>query len=200
MNPATERMPAQCVRVRLAELSPRRAKSPDAAGPADAEAASIPHDERTGGSDVVQVARAERGVGEWYLSAIQGSGRGSVDRMNLRAPGNMPETMLRSRPRSGGIAGAAHRCRATSFTMILVGRAGVNVFEIRSFTTDNETRPFGVTGQEQQETNCSSGENVYTFTHTAPVIEAEVPDCKEAPCSPVFVMLMTESARLRLGK
>jgi hypothetical protein len=64
-------------------------------------------------------------------------------------------------------------------------------------TADKETKPFGVTGHEQHEINCSSGENIYTFAQIAPVILAELPDCSEAPRAPSFVMLMTESPRLR---
>src|SRR5205823_4872576 len=47
----------------------------------------------------------------------------------------------------------------TSLTTTDVGTAGVSVLLIRSLRTDSETKPFGVTGQEQQETICSSGEN-----------------------------------------
>src|SRR5579871_2812678 len=45
-----------------------------------------------------------------------------------------------------------------------LGMAGVKVLLIRSFFTESETNPFGVTRQLQQEISCSSGENVYTFT------------------------------------
>ena len=81
---------------------------------------------------------------------------------------------------------------------IEVGTAGVNVLLIRSCRADKETRPFGVTGHEQQEINCSSGENAYTFTQRAPVVEALVPAAKPAPRKPEFVMLITESPTARL--
>jgi hypothetical protein len=62
---------------------------------------------------------------------------------------------------------------AINFTMIEFGRAGVNVLLIRSETADSETRAFGVTVQEQQEINCSSGEKAYTlaqmFVNAPPV-------------------------------
>jgi hypothetical protein len=48
---------------------------------------------------------------------------------------------------------------ATSLTTMEVGTAGVNVLLIKSFLTERDTRPFGVTGQEQQAIICSSGEN-----------------------------------------
>jgi hypothetical protein len=57
-----------------------------------------------------------------------------------------------------------------------------------------------VTGQEQHEISCSSGENANTFAQSAPVTAAELPDWKEAPKVPVLVTLMTESDKLRLGK
>ena len=49
---------------------------------------------------------------------------------------------------------------ASSLTTTDAGTVGVSVSLTRSVFTDSETSPFGVTGQEQQETNCSSGENV----------------------------------------
>jgi hypothetical protein len=39
------------------------------------------------------------------------------------------------------------------------GTAGVSVLLARSLFAERETRPFGVTGQEQQDTICSSGVN-----------------------------------------
>jgi len=39
------------------------------------------------------------------------------------------------------------------------GTAGVRVLLIKSFLAERETSAFGVTTQEQQEINCSSGEN-----------------------------------------
>lgn len=47
----------------------------------------------------------------------------------------------------------------TSFTTIELGRTPVSVLLIRSLFTESEANPFGVIKQEQQETNCSSGEN-----------------------------------------
>ena len=47
---------------------------------------------------------------------------------------------------------------ATSFTTTEVGTAGVSVLLVKSLLTDSDTSPFGVTGQEQHDTNCSSGE------------------------------------------
>jgi hypothetical protein len=49
---------------------------------------------------------------------------------------------------------------ASTFTTTELGTAGVSVLLMRSFLTESETSAFGVTVQEQQETNCSSGENV----------------------------------------
>src|SRR4051794_13522269 len=89
---------------------------------------------------------------------------------------------------------------ASNFTTTLLGRAGVSVLEIRSFTTESDTKPLGVTGHEQHETSCSSGENVNTFAQNAPVTVAELPERMSAPKAPTFVMLMTESAKLRFGK
>jgi len=49
---------------------------------------------------------------------------------------------------------------ARSLITIAPGTAGVKVLLIRSFLAESDTRPFGVTVQEQQDTNCSSGEKV----------------------------------------
>jgi hypothetical protein len=49
---------------------------------------------------------------------------------------------------------------AMSFTTMDVGCAGVSVLLTRSELADSETNAFGVTTHEQQEINCSSGENV----------------------------------------
>jgi len=65
---------------------------------------------------------------------------------------------------------------ASSFTTIEVGTAGVRVLLIRSCCAESERRPLGVTGHEQQEIICSSGENAYTFAQMEPVIVALVPD------------------------
>ena len=77
------------------------------------------------------------------------------------------------------------------------GTAGVNVLLTRSVFTDNETRPFGVTGQEQQETNCSSGEKAYTLAQIAPVVLAVVPEFRLAPLAPELEILITESPTAR---
>ena len=87
---------------------------------------------------------------------------------------------------------------ASSFTTMDVGTAGVNVLLIRSLRADRFTNPFGVTGQEQQEIICSSGENAYTFTQIAPVVAADVPAANPAPRAPVLLMLITESPMFRL--
>src|ERR1035438_2195414 len=79
------------------------------------------------------------------------------------------------------------------------GTAGVSVLPARSFFAESATRPFGVTGQEQQETNCSSGVNAYTFAQIAPVTLAAVPDCRVAPEAPVLAMSTTESPTLRFA-
>ena len=88
---------------------------------------------------------------------------------------------------------------ASSLITTAVGTAGVNVLLIRSFFTDRETKPFGVTGQEQQETNCSSGENAYTLAQKAPVVLAVVPELRLAPLAPELEMLITESPAARFA-
>jgi hypothetical protein len=85
-----------------------------------------------------------------------------------------------------------------NFTAIEPGRTPVNVLLVRSFTTDKEASPFGVTRQEQQEINCSSGENAYTLTQILPTLAPNPGPNKDAPVAPVLVMLMTPSPRLRL--
>ena len=47
----------------------------------------------------------------------------------------------------------------TNLTTMEFGRIPVNVLLTRSLFAVRCTRPFGVTRQEQQEINCSSGEN-----------------------------------------
>ncbi len=78
---------------------------------------------------------------------------------------------------------------AISLTTTAVGTPGVKVLLIRSLRTDREASPLGVTGQAQHEINCSSGENVYTFTQMLPFCVGN--DVVEL--APVLVMLMTES-------
>ena len=46
----------------------------------------------------------------------------------------------------------------SSFTTIELGRTPVSVFAMMSWSTERDTKPFGVTKQEQHEINCSSGE------------------------------------------
>jgi len=86
---------------------------------------------------------------------------------------------------------------ANNFTTSAVGTAGVSVLLIKSCRADSDTSPFGVTGHEQQDTICSSGEKAYTLTQNAPVVAAVVPDDCPAPSAPVFVMLIVESPRFR---
>ena len=57
---------------------------------------------------------------------------------------------------------------ANSLITIDVGTPGVRVLLIKSLRAEREISAFGVTRQEQQEINCSSGENVYTFTQRLP--------------------------------
>jgi len=76
------------------------------------------------------------------------------------------------------------------------GLAGVSVLLIRSFCTESETKPLGVTGQEQQEAICSSKLNVYTLTQKDPRMLAVVPDWfVTPPLAPVFDMSTKESGR-----
>jgi hypothetical protein len=107
---------------------------------------------------------------------------------DARAPGDAAE--LAQDPPTGALA--------SSLITIAVGTAGVSVLLVRSWRAESETSPLGVTGQEQQEIICSSGENAYTFTHSAPVVEALVPAAWPAPRAPEFVILITESPTLRL--
>src|SRR5271165_374443 len=87
----------------------------------------------------------------------------------------------------------------TSFTTTELGRTPVKVLLTRSLFTDKETKPFGVTRQEQQETSCSSGENAYTFTQMFPAAPPNPGPNREAPLAPLFVMLITESPLVRLA-
>jgi len=87
---------------------------------------------------------------------------------------------------------------ATSLTTTEVGLTPVRVLLIRSLSTDRETSAFGVTRQEQQEINCSSGENVYTFAQIFPMGAPNPGPFRGAPLRPLFVMLITESPWSRL--
>src|SRR5882724_7710068 len=88
---------------------------------------------------------------------------------------------------------------ASSLITRAVGTAGVSVLLARSFFAESETKPFGVTGQEQQDTSCSSGVKAYTLAQSAPVIAAVVPACRLAPRAPAFEMSVTESPAARLA-
>ncbi len=88
---------------------------------------------------------------------------------------------------------------AKSLTTTDLGTLGVRVLLIKSFFTDNDTRPFGVTGQLQQAISSSVGSNTYTFAHKAPVSLAPVPLSSEAPEAPELVMSITESLTSRLA-
>ena len=81
----------------------------------------------------------------------------------------------------------------TSFTTTELGRTPVRVLLIRSLFTESEANPFGVIRQEQQETNCSSGENAYTFTQMLPTAPPNPGPFNDAPLAPVLVRLITES-------
>ena len=77
------------------------------------------------------------------------------------------------------------------------GRIPVSVLLTRSLFAVRCTSPFGVTRQEQQETNCSSGENAYTFTQRLPAGAPNPGPFRDAPFAPVLVMLITESPFVR---
>jgi len=80
---------------------------------------------------------------------------------------------------------------ATSLTTIEVGTPGVSVLLIMSLRAESDMSAFGVTLQEQQEINCSSGENVYTFAHRLPFCVGKV----SVELSPVLVRLITASPK-----
>src|SRR5207253_3716214 len=82
---------------------------------------------------------------------------------------------------------------ASNLITIDVGTPGVNVLLIKSFRADSETSPFGVTRQVQQEINCSSGENTYTFAQMLPFCVGNA----TVELAPVLVMLTTESPTAR---
>src|SRR5882672_8600305 len=86
---------------------------------------------------------------------------------------------------------------ATSLITSAVGTAGVSVLLARSDFAEKATSPFGVTGQEQQDTSCSSGVKAYRFAQSAPVMVAVMPDCRLAPRAPVLVMSVNESPAAR---
>src|SRR5947209_1128790 len=79
----------------------------------------------------------------------------------------------------------------TSLMATELGLTPVSVLLIRSFTTDSETSPFGVTRQEQQDTSCSSGEKAYTLTQMFPAAAPKPGPFRAAPLAPVFVMFTT---------
>ncbi len=74
---------------------------------------------------------------------------------------------------------------ARSLTTTEFGTAGVRVLLTKSPRTERLLSAFGVTTQEQQETSCSSGENVYTFTQ------------RSFPELPALVIFTTESPTFR---
>jgi hypothetical protein len=50
--------------------------------------------------------------------------------------------------------------------------------------TERSTRPLGVIRQEQQDINCSSGENAYTFTQMFPTAPPNPGPFRGAPFAP----------------
>ena len=88
---------------------------------------------------------------------------------------------------------------ARTFTTSAEGIAGVSVLLARSFFAESDTRPLGVTGQEQHDTNCSSGVKAYTFAQITPVMLAVVPDCSPAPEVPALVISTKESPAARFA-
>lgn len=82
----------------------------------------------------------------------------------------------------------------SSLTTIAVGTPGVRVLLIKSLRAEREAKPFGVTRHEQQEINCSSGENTYAFTHMLPFCTGNA----VVELAPVLVTFTTESPMLRL--
>jgi hypothetical protein len=87
----------------------------------------------------------------------------------------------------------------TILITIAVGVRGKSGSLMRSDLAESETKPFGVTGQEQQETISSVGSKAYTLAQTAPVTVASVPVVNPAPWAPVLVILITESPMSRFG-
>ena len=75
----------------------------------------------------------------------------------------------------------------TIFTTTLKGTPGVSVLLIKSDLVDKETSAPGVTVHEQQDTNCSSGANVYTLAH-----RLDIPPWVVV-ARPTLVILITES-------
>jgi hypothetical protein len=88
---------------------------------------------------------------------------------------------------------------ATSLTTADVGMTPVKVVLSKSAFSESDAKPFGVTKQEQHETNCSSGENVYTLTHRFPTDVPNPGPSSGAPLNPVLVTLMTESPLSRFA-
>src|SRR2546422_7673202 len=85
----------------------------------------------------------------------------------------------------------------SSFTTIEFGRTPVSVLLTRSLLAERDTSPLGVIRQEQQEINCSSGENAYTFTQMLPTDPPNPGPFSDAPLAPVLVMFITESPLVR---
>ena len=78
---------------------------------------------------------------------------------------------------------------ASNFTTMEVGTPGVRVLLIKSLRAEREMSPSGVTRQVQQEINCSSGENTYTFAQMLPFCVGNA----TVELAPVLVMFTTES-------
>src|ERR1019366_5974569 len=79
---------------------------------------------------------------------------------------------------------------ARIFTTSAEGTARVSVLLIRSFFAESDSRPFGLTGQEQQETICSSGVKAYTLAQIAPVVLAGLTRFAEARSAPLLPALL----------
>src|ERR1041385_9246396 len=82
---------------------------------------------------------------------------------------------------------------ATSLITAELGTTCVNVLVSRSAPTERCTNAFGVTRQEQHDTSCSSGENVYTLTQRLPTGGPKPGPCSGAPLRPVLVMSIKDS-------
>src|SRR5262249_30538004 len=124
-------------------------------------------------SEVIRVSSAALRVAGANCPSVSANPPGVVDRAWIAVP-------QASRPglRASPVTDAALQApmKDTSLTTIELGTAGVNVLVATSLRADNETKAFGVTTQQQQEINCSSGENPYTATLRLP------------PLAPLFVM------------
>ena len=75
----------------------------------------------------------------------------------LSIPANAATTSIAATPAAELVQVPPTGRVASNLITRAVGTAGVSVLLARSFLADKETSPFGVTGQEQQDTICSSG-------------------------------------------